>query len=501
MQNSRTKNAKLNIIYGYIAQMGILLLSFVGRRVFLHFLSADYLGINGLYTNILTILSLPELGMDTAIIYSLFKPIADDDKALLSCMLRFFKKIYFVIAICIVAVGICLVPFLGYLINSDLPSYDLICYYLLFLLNTTASYFVAYKVALLSAYQEQRIHKLVTLSANFILQILHIIALLIWKNYYVYLVTTVCTTLISNLILNHICNKRHKDIFQTKQEVEFDTKPIKKHIISVFFYKIGAVLINSTDNILISVLVSTLAVGYYSNYHTVITAVSGFISIISSSLIAGIGNLSAQEKKADQGALFDMMVFVFHTIAAIGLVGFSLLLNNFIILWLGEEYIFDKWTVFIIAFNFYVSNAIAPIWMFREANGLFDRVKFLILIRAAFNIVLSVAFGILWGVFGIILATIVSLVITSFWYEPRIISREVFGRSSFVYWRKQVAYFSETCVSFGLGYLTTMHLGDSFMMLCVKAIILIAMTGGVFLVCNMRTKEYKKIKRYVFSKW
>lgn len=500
MQNSRTRNAKLNILFGYIAQIGILILSFAGRRIFLNFLSADYLGINGLYSNILTLLSLPELGMDTAVIYSLFKPVADDNKALISSMLRFFKKIYYVIAICIIVLGICLVPFLNFLVDSDLPSQELICYYLLFLLNTTVSYFVAYKVALLSAYQEQRIHKLVTLSANFILQVLHIVVLFIWENYYAYLVATVCTTLISNIILNNICSKRHKDIFQTKADVEFDTNPIKKHIFSVFLYKIGTVLINSTDNILISVLVSTVAVGYYSNYHTVITAVSGFISIISASLVAGIGNLAAKNKRTEQRSLFEMMIFVFHTIAAIGFVGFSLLFNNLIAVWLGKEYLFDQWIVFAIALNFYVTNAIAPVWMFREANGLFDRVKFLILIRAAVNIVLSVVFGLKWGVLGIILATIVSLLITSFWYEPRILSKEVFGGGTFTYWRKQGAYFLETCVSLFLSYFATMCLSDSFGKLIIKAMIVLTITGGVFLAFNVTTPEFQKLKRYIFSR-
>ena len=499
-ENSRTKNAKLNVIYGYLAQIGILILSFVGRKIFLIFLSADYLGINGLYSNILTILSSAELGLDTAVVYSLYKPVADDNKKLIASMLRYFKKVYYIVAICVFLAGLCLLPFLPFFIKSNLSSIDLTIYYILFLINTVSSYFVAYKVALLSAYQEQRIHKLVTLSANLILQLMHIIVLFIWKNYYIYIVATVVSTVISNTILSCICNKKHNDIFKQKEKIYFDTQGIKKHVLSVFLYKIGTVLINSTDNILISVLVSTIAVGYYSNYYTVVSAITGFIAIINTSLIAGIGNKAAKGAKQEQSALFDMMLLPYHGIAALGFVGFSLLFNNLIAIWLGSEYLFEDATVFIISFNFYITNAISPVWMFREANGLFDKVRILVLIRSGFNILLSIVFGLLWGVFGIFLATVISLIVTNFWYEPKIISKEIFGRSQFIYWRKQFINFLETAVAFVLSCFAIKYLGDSFGMLVLKAIIIVVITGGIFLICNLRSEEYKRLKSYMFKR-
>lgn len=499
-QNSRAINAKLNVIYGYVAQVGILILSFVGRKIFLSFLSADYLGINGLYSNILTILSLAELGLDTAVVYSLYKPVAEDNKVLIASMLRYFRKIYYVIAVVIFAVGLLLVPFLRFLIRSDLPFNDLIFYYVLFLINTVASYFVAYKVALLSAYQEQRIQKLVMLSANFILQIIHIIVLYIWENYYAYIIANVISTIISNLILNYVCYRKHADIFSIDVYEEFDKNPIKQRISHVFLYKFGTVLINSTDNILISVLVSTIAVGYYSNYYTVVAAITGFISIITTSLVSGVGNFAAQGKKKEQQDLFDMFLLPYHVLGALGLVGFSLLFNNLITIWLGPQYLFDDVTVFIIALNYYLSNAISPVWMFREANGLFDKVKFLILIRAAFNIVLSVAFGKLWGVFGIFLATALSLIITSFWYEPCILSREVLHRSQYVYWKKQGKYFLETCVAFIVSAIVIKNIGDSFWWLLFKAALVVMITLVVFFLANFKSNEFKRLLGYVFKR-
>lgn len=498
--NSRTKNAKLNIFYGYIAQIGILVLSFIGRRIFLNYLSADYLGINGLYSNILTLLSLPELGMDMAVIYSLYKPVADNDTKMISSLLKYFRKLYFVLAVVIFLIGISLIPCLKFLITSNLPIKDLVLYYLLFLINTVASYFVAHKVALLFASQEQRVQKLVTLSSNFILQFIYILVLVVFKNYYSYILASVVTTIVTNVVLGFVIVHLHPDVFRETEHVEFDKKPIIERMFSTFLYKIGAVLVNSTDNILISVLVSTVAVGYYYNYSTVVTAVTGFISIITTSMIAAIGNLAAKGSRKEQIDLFDMMVFFYHLIAAMGFIGFSLLFNNLITIWLGSKYLFDTQTVFIIAFNFYISNAIAPVYMFREANGLFNQVKFLLLIRAALNIAFSISLGMVWGVFGIFLATSLSLVLTNFWYEPKLLSDKVLSRLTKVYWIKQAKYGFITLVCYLICYITIYWMDNTILLLVLKAIIVCVVTGSAFVIVNLKTKELQNLKNYVFKK-
>ena len=292
-ENSRTRNALLNIFFGFIAQIGIFVLSFIGRKIFLHFLSAEYLGINGLYSNILSLLSLAELGLDTAVVFSLYKPVADKNVVLIHSLLNYFKKIYYVLAIVIFIIGLGLIPCLRFIITSDLQINDLIIFYILFLFNTVISYFIAHKVALLSAFQEQRIQRIAALLTNLVLQVVHIIVLLIWKNYYFYIIANICSTILSNAILGIICNKIHKEVFNEKQIIEFDKKPIKKRIFSTFLYRVGSVLITSTDNILISILVGTITVGFYSNYLVIISAIQGLIGIITASLVVGVGNYVA----------------------------------------------------------------------------------------------------------------------------------------------------------------------------------------------------------------
>ncbi len=490
---SRSKNLALNIYFGYLAQIGILILSFIGRKIFLKYLSVDYLGINGLYSNILIVLSLAELGFDTAVVYSLYKPVAENNIPLINSLLRYFRKIYSSLALIIFMLGIAIIPFLRFIIQSNLNQRDLILYYILFLINTVVSYLVAHKVALLSAYQEQRIQKLVLLTSNFILQLIHIIVLIIWGNYYIYIIATVISTVINNIILNFICNRRHAYLKDRTQQVAFDKKPINKKIFSSFVYKVGAVAINNTDNILISMLVSTAAVGLYSNYYTVISAIQGFIVIISTSLISGVGNLGANGDKKRQYEIFNIALLFYHLIAALGLTGFGLLFNDVITLWLGDMYLFDIKTVFIIALNFYLTNAVAPIWMYREANGFFEQVRYLMLVRAGINIVLSIILGILFGTFGILAATAISLLVTSFWYEPAILYKNVFGISQKYYWLKQTKCFLTTFVGFGLSMVIVSFIPSGFFTLIIKTIIIVSVISASFLISTFRSNEIRMI--------
>lgn len=496
MSKSRSQNTILNIFFGYAAQLGTIVLSFIGRRIFLQYLSVDYLGINGLYSNILTVLSLAELGLDTAVVYSLYKPVADGNEALINSLLAYFKRIYFALAGIIFLIGTALVPFLHFLIKSELNRQDLIYYYLIFLANTVASYFVAHKVALLCAYQEQRVQKLVVLSSNLVLQILHIIVLVVWKNYYLYVLATLLTTIISNLALGCVCDKIHPNIKKKLPPVDFDKKPIREKVYSTLIYKVGAVAVTNTDNILISVLISTAAVGLYSNYYVVYGSIQGFIAIITTSLISSLGNLGVSGDKKRQYEIFNFALMFYHFTAALGLIGFSALLNDVVELWLGAEYLFDWPTVFIIALNFYISNAISPVWMYREANGLFEQVRYLMLARATVNIILSVLLGMIWGTFGILLATAISLAVTNFWYEPRILFKKVFDLSVREYWRTQGRYFLMTLLAMAVCYgaIGVLPRAATLPLILIKTLLIILLTTGIFFVLVHRKPEYGEIK-------
>lgn len=497
MKNTRSKNAILNIVFGYFAQIGIMLLSFIGRKIFLNFLSVDYLGVNGLFSNVLTVLSLAELGLDTAFVYSLYKPIAEDNKPLIHSLLTYFRKIYILLAIFIFLIGLAVVPFLRFIVKSELEITDLVVYYILFLIQTISTYFVAHKVALLSAFQQQRVQKIVALCTNLLAQILHIIVLILWKNYYIYIVVTILTTIISNFCLSSICNKLHKEVFTNNDLVEFDTKPIKNKIFSTLLYKVGTVAINNTDNILMSMLVSTIAVGLYSNYFTVLSAIQGFITIITVSLISGIGNLSVEASNEKKYSFFKVLQLLYNFLATYIGIGLYFCVNDLISMWLGNKYLFDDKIVFVIVLNFYLTNAISPVYMYREANGMFERVRYLMLIRATLNIGLSLALGKFYGVFGVLLATALSLFMTNFWYEPKVLFHTLFDTSSKVYWCAQAKYFLVTLIEFIVCYFLIGKCSVSFGMFVFKILIITVTTAFLFFLVIVKTEEFRYMKKLV----
>lgn len=499
-EKSRSQNAKRNIVFGYIAQIGIFILSFIGRKIFLLYLSADYLGINGLYTNILTVLSLAEMGIDSAFVFSLYRPVAERNYDLVNSLLSFFRKLYFLIATCLFVIGLAVIPFLKYLIDSDISQGDLIFYYVVFLLNMVITYFVAHKIALFAAFQEHRFQRIFSLLSNFMLQILQIIILILFGDYHIYVLSSTLIAVLYNIVISIAAERKYPEVFKARNDVLINKHDIYKRISATFLYKLGAVMINSTDNILISALAGITFVGLYSNYLSVISTFTGLITIINTSLITGIGNMAVKESKESQESLFNMMILIYHLIAALGLIGFSLLFNDLITVWLGAKYLLDYGTVFIIALNFYLTYAIAPIWIFREANGLFGEVKYILLIRAAINIVLSIILGKIFGIFGVLLATTISLAVTNLWYEPRVLSKKVLYGITKSYWKKQLRFFLLTVMCYMLSFFVTLYLGSGVGNLILKAMVVCSITVFVFYITNFKTPEYIKLRQYFIKK-
>lgn len=494
MNKSRSQNAAKNVIVGVVAQVITLVLSVVSRKIFVTFLSAEYLGINGLYSNILSVLALAELGLGNVTQYFLYKPVAQNNYNEITNLVRYFKKLYRIIALVILSLGLLLIPFLNSIVNSDLTQNELIIYYVLFLINSVVSYFSADKIALLAANQDNRLQKYVHMGCTILFQIIYILVLMLWHNYTIYVLVTITCTLCNVIIVNLICFKRYPYI---KNKTKTDTKINKNKIINdvkaTFLYKIGATIVNNTSNIVISIMISTAMVGIYSNYSMIVIAVQGFITIVCKAFVSGIGNLSVSNNKKRMHSVFNVILLIFNFIAAFGGISFFLLFNDFIPIWLGNEYLLDKPVVFAIAFSFYLTNAISPLWMFREANGLFKKVKYLFLFTAAFNIMFSIVLGKIFGLFGILIAPSLARIVTQVWYEPFVVFKNLFSASSKKYWLKQLKYF--VCAALSLlccNYLQT-FLSDTLLFIILKAIIFFVITALFFALASVKTEEFSEV--------
>ena len=280
MKESRIYNSTKNIILGIVSQILTLILNFGTKIVFVRILGAEYTGINGLFSNVITILSVAELGMGSAIIYSMYKPLAENDQKRISELMNFYKKIYNIVAITIFIIGIGLVPFIKYLVNTSVEIEHINVYYLLFLINTVASYIFASRTVILNANQKLYIIKIYNFIIYFIQCILQIVILLLTRNFIFYLIVQILSTLITNIVGAIITEKMYPYIKQKSELPKDERKKIFENMKSMLYYKIGGVILNNTDNILISILVGTVWVGYYSNYLIVISAIEAFTTIV-----------------------------------------------------------------------------------------------------------------------------------------------------------------------------------------------------------------------------
>lgn len=497
---SRSINAKKNTIIGICCQMIILILSFASRTVFIKLLGVEYLGINGLYSNILSVLSLAELGIGHVMVYSLYKPIVEKDQAQISALLNYYKKIYRKIGIAILILGVSMVPFLDKIVvNSNLSYEELVLYYILFLLNSVVSYFFIYKTTLINADQKNYIVNVLNTAFIVIKYIVQIMVLMKTKNYILYLLVEITTTILNNAYISYKADKMYPFIKKQIGFTQIDTKAIKASIKSMFLYKIGVTIMNSTDNILISIIIGTTYVGYYSNYSLIVAIVSNFIAILVQAIFSGIGNLNASGDMLKSYKLFKSLLLFFHWITAVSSLCFLLVFNDFITIWIGQSYLLSADVIVVIVFNFYILNIINPVWMYRETMGMFNQIKYTIILAAIINLIFSVVLGIYWGLAGILFSTVLSRLLTTVWYEPRLIYNTKFKQPVRKYWGIQFKYFLATVLGIFVAMVLTYNMPSSLMFIFIKIFIGFLVMSLVFLATNFKSEEFLMLRGYALS--
>lgn len=500
-EKSRKKYVSLNIAAGTVNQVLSFVLQFICRTIFIRVLGVEYLGISGLFSNVLNVLSLADLGFGTAIIYSMYKPLAEQDTDKLAALMAYYKKVYNILAAAVAIIGISMVPVLPYIIKlkSNIP--DLIIYYLMYVANIVMSYLLIYRSTIIIADQKSYLLSIYSMVCTVIQNIFQIIILVIWKNYLLYLSVSVLSTLILNLFQANKAKQLYPYL-KEKRELDASAKNgIMENVKSMFLYKLGGVVMNDTDNILISAIVGTIYVGLYSNYLMVIYAVSAFTNIIFNSFTASIGNLNTKADKERQYEIFNIMNFIAFWIFGFCSACFIVLFNDFITLWVGAKYTFDMLVVIIIILNFCMPGTIRPVAIYRDTTGMFRQTKFVFLITAVINIVLSIILGKISGVFGILLATIISRLLTNMWYEPFILFKIYFKKKASLYFRRQILYWLVIVICCGGTYLLCGIFNNlSYLNFILKLITSIIASNMIIIAAFRRSKEFKYIYEQIVRK-
>lgn len=424
----RTKNSLRNIKYNLIVQILNLVFQFINRTLFIRVLGNEYLGINGLFSNILTLLSLADLGIGTVLTYSLYKPLEEKDETKLKKLMNYYKKIYVTIGLVIFVIGMAIIPFLPKLIKEmpNVPNLNLI--YCLYLLNSVASYFCIYKFTIISADQKNYIVSMTQQFFSIIASIVMIIILFCTKNFILYLITQIFFSIFSNLYLSKKAEKMYPFIKDCGgcQLDNTEKKEIKKNTFALFLNKIGSVVVSGTDNLVISSFVGINAVGLYSNYLLIINSINKFTGQYFNSLYASVGNLNSSEDNKKIYDIFKKIFFGNFGIYTFCSVCLYCLFNPFITIWLGKEYVFHDIIVGTIVLSFYIDGMRKSVLMFRESMGLFTNDQFKPIVESILNIVLSIVLTIRFGIVGVFLGTIISMLVSCVFVESYILFKHGF---------------------------------------------------------------------------
>jgi len=477
-----------------------ILLSFVVRTVFIRTLGKVFLGINGLFDNILQMLSLAELGVGTAITYSMYRPMAENDTAKVNILLKLYKKVYIVVGSVVLIAGLCLSPFLDYFI-SDKPNIpNLVLYYVIYVVNSASTYFFIYKTSVIIVAQNEYIITIRKMAFVVLKYVAEIIVLLFLKSYTIYLVASVFSNISCNISISKKAEKLYPFIKEkvTGNLPKEEKVSIVKNIGALFFHRIGNVAVNATDNLIISKILGLTLVGLYSNYLLIINTINTFINILYNNITASVGNVNVTETLERKYQVYKNIAFTNFWIACFCSTSLIVLLNPFISLWIGDEYLLDINIVIILVANCYFKIIRKSTLIFRNAMGLFWNDRYKPLFEAAVNLVASVILAVKYGIIGVFVGTLISTLTTCFWIEPWILYKYGFNKKVIEYFKMFFGYFIVTFFIIVLTYaLSNMPTVDSLLKFIIKALISLSVPNMIFILLYHRSEEFLYIKGLV----
>ena len=449
MEENRVKNSTRNMIAGFIYKTINLLFPFVVNTIIIKTLGVEYLGLNMLFHSILQVLTLTELGFGTALIFSMYEPIAKQDYAKISALLGFYRKVYRRIGSIVFCGGLICMPLFPVIISGEVPSeLNVYILFIISLVNCVAEYLLfAYKSALLIAYQRKDIIEKINIFIELLLNILKIAVLLITKNYYLFCIVMPFCTIINSILVEIISKKKYPNIGPKGIISKEEKKPIYQRVIGLSIHKFCNVICNSFDSIVISSILGIMILGQYNNYFVITNALTMLLCIITGSASSSIGNSLVSETKEKNYRDYNILQFGFSTALGWASICLACLIQPFIKLWVGKELMFDDPTAITFAFYLYALVSSAVFMTYREAAGIWDRDRVRPFFEAGFNLMLNIILAKTIGVAGVLISTIITTGIIRVIWGSYYLFKELFTEYSyFKYLLKQLLYLSITVV-------------------------------------------------------
>ena len=483
--NSRTKNSIRNSSISIITQVSTIIMDFIVKTIFIYILGSEYLGINGLFTNIITLLSLADLGIGVAIPYSLYKPLADKDTKKIKALMNFYRRIYNIIGSVVLIIGLSLTPFLP-LIIKNMPDINGIYFiYDLFVIHSALTYFFVYKKFLIESDQKGYIISNITFICSLLLNITRVIILVLTKNFILYLFCSIVFVIIQNVWYSNKADKMYPFIKEKNKETisKEDKEEISTNVKALLIYKIGTVITLGTDNIVISKFLGLIPVGIYSNYILITNSLNNVLNQVFNAITSSIGNLS--KSIYEKLNFFDFYIFSLCSICIF------VLINPFVKIWLNDEYVLSNLVSMLLAINFYITGMGYVTNSFRSAYGLFYKARFRPILMVIINIVVSVILVKPLGIAGVVIGTIVSRLLTVSWLDPYVIYKYGFKANVFEYYKTYIYYLLIFLISGGfIYYLTSFINMANILGWILGAIITFVLYNLIIYILFRKTEEF-----------
>lgn len=496
----RLKNSLKNSMIGLLSQLINVILNFINRTIFIYILGVEYLGINGLFVNILSLLSLAELGVGSAIVYHMYQPLAKKDYSKIKSLMNLYSRSYKVIGVIIGIIGIGIIPFLDKIVKDNHNVEHLTIIYLLFLINSVVSYFYSYKISIISADQKNYIVTINQQKYLVLQSAVQIIILALTKSYILYLAIQISFTLLFNISIS----RKADNLYPYLKEKEVDKltvlekQTIFKHVLAMMSHKVGGVVVNGTDNILISSFIGVYWVGIYSNYIMITSIVNRFIDQIFTAITASIGNLNVLESKEKSYEIYVKILFVNFWIYGFCVTSLFVLINPFIDIWLGKDYVMPEVIIFLIITNFYISGMRKATIAYNTTLGLFWNDRYKPWIEAIINVIASIFLLNKLGLAGVLLGTLLSTICTSLWVDPYILFKYGFKIQLYKYFKSYFIYLIATIVSCIISkYISSFIIGNEYFVFITKMFICLIIPNIIFCMIFVKSNEFKYFKSIV----
>jgi O-antigen/teichoic acid export membrane protein len=496
----RTRAAKKNILIALLSNALIITIGLFAQRIFVNTLGVKYLGINGLISNLVAMLGIAELGLGSAIYYQLYKPMHNNDHEKVKSLVGFYKKTYRLVALVIGIIGIISSAFVYRYVGSQNINENIVLIYYLFLLDAILSYYLIYKRSLLYADQKQYLIDIIHVIYMIALNLCQIAILILTNNFYLYLGIKIVMRIVENLILSLLTAKKYPYITEKNvKKLDLVTRNnIVKSIKGLSFHKFASYAVLNTDNIVIAFFLGISAVGLYSNYYLVIAALVLVFGQTANAVTSSVGNMMVQSSKRAL-IVYQRINFAVYCLSVFVTSLFFILMQGFVALWLGKQFLLSEVVLVVLTINLYLTLMRAPIMSFKDATGIFHEDRYMPVIEAFINLIFSIIFVKFFGLSGVFLGTMLSILFLHLYSYPKYVYKVLFKKRSMKYYQTFFTQLLATALIVSINYILSININSKYALLTLllKSISCITVTGLILTATFYKSSEFKYFRQSI----